>query len=111
MATIRENPLHSPALPGVKPPTAQTFGAPAQMAARVKPGGMNSYLGHFAAPQNLMAGHNKGAGRSNVKEHSKDHPGFQALVRRGVPAGALANAARNASPAAKRRNPRLKRVK
>lgn len=39
------------------------------------------------------------------------HPGFQALVRAGVPAGALANAARKASPAAKRKNPRLKRVK
>lgn len=38
------------------------------------------------------------------------HPGFQALVAQGVPAGALANAARNASPAAKRANPRLKRV-
>jgi hypothetical protein len=39
------------------------------------------------------------------------HPGFKALVKQGVPAGALANAARNASPAAKRKNPRLKRVK
>lgn len=39
------------------------------------------------------------------------HPGFQALVKSGVPAGALANAARNASPAAKRKNPRLNKVK
>lgn len=39
------------------------------------------------------------------------HPGFQALVKSGVPAGALANAARNASPAAKAKNPRLNRVK
>lgn len=39
------------------------------------------------------------------------HPGFQALVKSGVPAGALANAARNASPAAKKANPNLKKVK
>lgn len=38
------------------------------------------------------------------------HPGFKALVKKGVPAGALANAARKASPAAKKANPRLKRV-
>jgi len=38
------------------------------------------------------------------------HPGFQALVKSGVPAGALANAARRASPAAKRKNPRLNKV-
>jgi hypothetical protein len=42
---------------------------------------------------------------------SAAHPGFAALVKKGVPAGALANAARNASAAAKRKNPRLKRVK
>ncbi len=39
------------------------------------------------------------------------HPGFAALVKSGVPAGALANASRNASPAAKKANPKLKRVK
>lgn len=44
-------------------------------------------------------------------KHTAAHPGFKALVARGVPAGALANASRNASPAAKRKNPRLKRVK
>jgi hypothetical protein len=38
------------------------------------------------------------------------HPGFAALVAKGVPAGALANAARNASPQAKRANPNLKNV-
>lgn len=38
------------------------------------------------------------------------HPGFKALVKAGVPAGALANASRNASAAAKKRNPRLKKV-
>jgi hypothetical protein len=41
---------------------------------------------------------------------SNAHPGFQALVARGVPAGALANAARKASPAAKKKNPRLLKV-
>ncbi len=39
------------------------------------------------------------------------HPGFKALVASGVPAAALAAASRNASPAAKKANPRLKRVK
>lgn len=39
------------------------------------------------------------------------HPGFKALVKRGVPPAALAEASRNASPAAKKLNPRLKRVK
>lgn len=49
---------------------------------------------------------------SAKEEMSEDaHPGFQALVKAGVPAGALANAARNASPAAKKANPRLNRVK
>lgn len=42
--------------------------------------------------------------------HSKAHPGFAALVKRGVPAGALANNARHASKAAVKRNPRLLRV-
>lgn len=45
-----------------------------------------------------------------AQKHTKAHPGFAALVKKGVPAGALANAARNASPAAKRANPRLKNV-
>jgi hypothetical protein len=39
------------------------------------------------------------------------HPGFKALVASGVPAAALAAASRRASPAAKKANPRLKRVK
>jgi hypothetical protein len=42
---------------------------------------------------------------------SNPHPGFAALVKAGVPAGALANASRNASPAAKKKNPRLNKVK
>ena len=39
------------------------------------------------------------------------HPGFAALVKSGVPAGALANASRNASAKAKKANPRLNNVK
>lgn len=39
------------------------------------------------------------------------HPGFAALVKSGVPAGALAETSRNASPAAKKQNPNLKKVK
>ena len=58
---IRENPLHAPPTPAIKAPTPQTFGAaPTSMAGRVSPGGMNSYLGHFAQPKNLVAGHNSG---------------------------------------------------
>jgi len=38
------------------------------------------------------------------------HPGFQALVNAGVPAPALAKSSRNASPAAKAKNPNLKKV-
>lgn len=49
--------------------------------------------------------------KKKAVKHTAAHPGFQALVRKGVPPGALANAARNASPAAKRANPRLARVK
>lgn len=39
------------------------------------------------------------------------HPGFKALVKAGVPAGALAKTSREASPAAKKANPRLNKVK
>ena len=48
--------------------------------------------------------------KKSTQKHSAKHPGFAALVKKGVPAGALANAARNASPAAKKANPRLKNV-
>ena len=48
--------------------------------------------------------------KKSAQKHSAKHPGFAALVKKGVPAGALANAARNASPAAKKANPRLKNV-
>src|SRR5216684_3881712 len=105
---IRENPLHANPIPAVKQASQQSFGAaPISMATRVGSGGMHSYLGHFAQPKNLAAGHNNGAGKSPVKDRA--HPGFAALVKSGVPAGALANASRKASPAAKRANPRLKR--
>jgi hypothetical protein len=50
--------------------------------------------------------------------HSAQHPGFKALEaelgrRKGIrnPGAVLASAARKASPAAKKKNPRLKRVK
>lgn len=97
MARITLNPLHAsmaafkPAM-GAKMPGEQTQHA----------------LGgaHFANPTFINAGHN-----TSKMPHSAKHPGFKALVNRGVPAGALANAARNASPAAKKANPRLKRVK
>lgn len=51
---------------------------------------------------------------------SKAHPGFAAVqakiaaregVSRKIAGAILANATRNASPAAKRKNPRLRRVK
>jgi hypothetical protein len=95
MAGIRVtmNPMHA-SMTGYKPPNMG--GAP----------GAKATLGHFATPDILEEGHN------NTKmPHTKAHPGFAALVKRGVPAGALANASRNASPAAKKANPRLKRVK
>lgn len=53
-------------------------------------------------------------------KHTKAHPGFQSVAasiaeKMGVPLargrGILASKTRGASPAAKRKNPRLKRVK
>lgn len=49
-------------------------------------------------------------------KHSKAHPGFKAVEKSLAgkvrnPGAVLASAARNASPAAKKANPRLKRVK
>ena len=51
-------------------------------------------------------------------KHSKDHPGFKAVEKKvakesGIrnPGAVVAAAARNASPAAKKANPRLNRVK
>lgn len=87
---IRMNPLHA-AMGAFKP--AGGMKMPGQELSRGLGGA------HFSDPSFIQQGHNTA------------HPGFQALVRRGVPAGALANAARNASSAAKKRNPRLKRVK
>lgn len=94
---IHLNPLHA-AMGAFKP--AMGAKMPGQTLTRGLGGA------HFANPTFIQQGHNT----SNIP-HSKSHPGFQALVKRGVPAGALANAARNASPSAKRANPRLKRVK
>jgi hypothetical protein len=50
-------------------PTAATFGAaPVSMASRVG-GAMHNYLGHFAQPKNLMAGHNRcKGGQFNVSD-------------------------------------------
>ena len=94
---IRFNPTRAPTTPmkaggGMKPPGEA----------------MEKGLGgaHFMNPTYIQAGHN-----TNGKMKLGKHPGFAALVKSGVPAGALANASRNASPAAKKRNPRLKRVK
>jgi hypothetical protein len=49
-------------------------------------------------------------------KHSKAHPGFKAVEKKiagkvNNPGAVLATAARNASPAAKKANPRLNRVK
>lgn len=44
-------------------------------------------------------------------KHTAKHPGFAALVKKGVPPAALAAASRGASAAAKKRNPRLARVR
>lgn len=55
-----------------------------------------------------------------MAKHGNEHPGFEAVARRiarerGIPLerarAILAARTREASPAAKRRNPRLKRVK
>jgi hypothetical protein len=69
------------------------------------------YMGHFMKPENVNRGHNTTAMAS--------HPGFKAvqakIAGRGYGmerAGAiLAAASRGASAGAKKRNPRLKRVK
>ncbi len=58
-----------------------------------------------------MAGSGGGKSRAHQKQVMGKHPGFKALVASGVPPAALAAASRNASPAAKKANPRLKRVK
>jgi hypothetical protein len=72
------------------------------------PGALHGYMGHMTQPQFWNAGHNT------------SHPGFKAVQSKiaskaGVSkdrAGAiLAASSRGASKAAKRKNPRLKRVK
>jgi hypothetical protein len=83
--SIRENPIHAAPIPAVKAATPRSFGAaPVSMATRVG-GGLHSYLGHFAQPKNLAAGHNNGAGRSPIKERA---------ARKGTKAGASANASK-----------------
>lgn len=107
-AFIRFNPEHAPPEPKlgggaipqlkIKPPSIPTGMGP------------TAHLGHFANPSILAAGHNT----------TDKHPGFKAVqgkiaAKEGVSkkaAGAiLANATRHASSDAKKRNPRLKRVK
>ena len=94
MNSIKWNPLHAPT---TMPKPAMGMKMPGSMVQKGLGGA------HFANPMYIQQGH-------NTKPMGK-HPGFAALVKSGVPAGALANASRKASPAAKRRNPRLKRVK
>lgn len=66
----------------------------------------------------LKSYHSSGAAKG--RPSTSKHPGFKAIQKRiaaqqGIPeerAGAiLANAGRNASPAAKKANPRLKRIR
>ncbi len=94
---IRLNPIHA-SMAAFKPAMGQKM--PGQELTKGLGGA------HFANPDFIQQGHN-----TSKMPHSAAHPGFKALVKRGVPAGALANAARHASPAAKKANPRLKRVK
>ncbi len=104
-ASIRLNPLHAPTNPfkqamGQKLPGEQ----------------LQAGLGgaHFARPQFINMGHNRGPGPG---DDGKAHPGFKAVAARigaheGIrnPGAVLAAATRRASPAAKKANPRLKRV-
>jgi hypothetical protein len=57
------------------------------------------------------AGGGKSVPKAIASARKGGHPGFAALVKAGVPAGAMAKASRNASPAAKAKNPNLKKVK
>lgn len=107
MAYIRQNPTHAPTT-GLKLGAVPSIGGPKSVASMVK-GPLYAHLGHFAQPGNLARGHN-----------SNGHPGFEKVQAKiakseGVSkdrAGAiLAASSRNASAAAKRRNPRLRRVK
>lgn len=108
MAYIRENPTHAPSTPVFKPPGAAPSIQPKSVASMVG-GPLHAHLGHFAQPGVLAAGHN-----------SNGHPGFAAVqdkiaAKEGISkdrAGAiLASSSRHASAAAKRKNPRLNKVK
>lgn len=52
----------------------------------------------------------KAVPKAIAQARSGGHPGFKALVQAGVPPAAMAKASRNASPAAKAKNPNLKKV-
>ena len=91
---IRFNPTHAPT---TMPKMAEGMKMPGSMVMK----GLGGK--HFANAEYIQEGH-------NTKKMGA-HPGFKALVKSGVPAGALANTSRHASAAAKRKNPRLNRVK
>lgn len=100
---IRLNPTRSPA------PTKLGQPSGIKQVADSMQGELHNYLGHFQKPENLMAGHNVSA-----------HPGFKAVAadiasKRGVSkeraSAMLAAGTRRAGAAARRRNPRLNRVK
>lgn len=106
MAIIRFNPTRAPA---EKPIATGLPTMPVKNIADRVHGSLYAHLGHFGQRQNLVRGHN-----------SNGHPGFAAVQdkiahKEGVSkkaAGAiLANSSRHASAAAKKHNPRLKRVK
>lgn len=105
MSSISENPLHAPAPPAIKPPGI----TPVHMATRVSPGGMHSYLGHFAQPAVLKAGHNtsghyntetKHTGSFHGKSNALGHGGRAAQLKaRGVPGAVIGAMARRAHAA------------
>lgn len=106
---IRMNPLRS-AMPNVQMgKSAMPIGRSAGIS------GPTGYMGHFAKPSVIRAGHNTSGSYS--KGHSAKHPGFKAVAakigkEKGIrnPGAVLASATRKASPAAKKANPRLNRV-
>lgn len=81
---------------------APKFGTvqPVHMASRVSQGGMHSYLGHFAQPRFMMAGHNtvgntKKTGSFHGKSNKLGHGGRAAQLRaKGVPGAVIGAIAR-----------------
>lgn len=109
---VRENPTRAPAAVFEKSPGAMPQIGGVKHVADMMQGSEFSHLGHFQNAANLKAGHNTVKGGA--------HPGFKAVQNKiarsegvgGERAGAiLAAATRRASAGAKRRNPRLRRVK